>query len=116
MNILLLLRTQDRHGDLTITLRGRLTCICPFNGLRDEATVEIVYVPALSLIELEAFAEYLRTFSDRKLSHEDATREILATLYDETEPRRLTVTTTWAPVEGIDCTVMAGDLPQPAVR
>lgn len=98
---------QKPFSDLTITLRGRLTCICPVNGRTDTAVVEVVYQPFLSLIELESFAAYLSTFAEQKIGHEDATREIIAMLKEEAEPNSLTVTTTWEPVEGIDCTVTA---------
>jgi NADPH-dependent 7-cyano-7-deazaguanine reductase QueF len=99
--------SRSPSPDLTITLRGGLTCTCPFNGRTDSATVVVTYQPALTFIELEAFAAYLAEFATQTISHEDATREILARLNEETEPASLTVTTTWAPVEGIDCIVTA---------
>jgi len=99
---------------LTVTLRGRLACLCPVNDRQDFADVEVTYVPTASLIELASFATYLATFAERHLSHEAATAEIHAMLNEETGAgcNGFRVVTTWAPVEGVSCTVVASDLSQ----
>lgn len=95
------------YKSLVVTLRGRLTCLCPLNDRQDFAIVEVTYEPTTSLIELESFAMYLGTFSDRHITHEAATAEILATLNEESGAgcNGLTVVTTWTPIEGVECTV-----------
>ena len=103
------LAPEAPYRSLVVTLRGQLTCLCPVNDRQDSATVEVTYEPTSSLIELESFAAYLGTFSARHITHEATTAEILATLNAESGAgcNGLTVVTTWAPVEGVECTVRA---------
>lgn len=95
------------RAHLSISLRGRLTCLCPVNGRRDYAAVEVAYCPTGGVLELESFAAYLATYGGRTVSHEDATAEIRAEIAALLKPGDLTVTTTWDAVEGVECVVRA---------
>lgn len=90
---------------LSITLTGHLTCRCPVNGKRDEATVTVAYTPVEMVLELAALAEYLDGFRVREITHEAATAIIADEIRWSVMSDDVTVTTVWAPVEGIDCVV-----------
>lgn len=92
---------------LTLQLAGRLTCLCPVNGRRDYATVEVSYCPTAAVVELESFAAYLATFATETISHEEVTAAIRDEIAEETVPDDLTVRTRWDAVEGIECVVVA---------
>ena len=99
--------TVDPANKLFITIAGRLTCLCPVNGKRDSATVEVSYQPAAgAVVELAAFAAYLAGFESRTVSHEDATAEIADEIRWSIMSDDLTVRTVWEPVEGIECSMV----------
>lgn len=100
--------TINPANRLSISLAARLTCLCPVNTRRDYATVEVSYCPSVgAVIELESFAAYLSTFSERAVSHEDVAAEILSDLQELTQADDLTVRTRWEAVEGVECVVVA---------
>lgn len=92
---------------LSVTLAGRLTCVCPVNERRDHATIQVVYRPVGAAVELESFARYLSHWSETQASHELVTQEIADDIKQATEAEDVTVRTTWEPVEGIACVVVA---------
>lgn len=97
----------DPSNKLSIAIAGRLACLCPVNGRRDSATVEVNYQPSIgAVIELEAFAAYLAGFEGRTVSHEEATLEIADEIRWSIMSDDLTVRTTWVPIEGIECSVV----------
>jgi NADPH-dependent 7-cyano-7-deazaguanine reductase QueF len=96
MNLLKLLDIRP-DAPLSITLRGR----------RDFCTVEIGYSPTLGVLELESVAAYLGSFSERSISHEDATAEIRHDIAALIEPDDLVIRTAWDAIEGIACDVVA---------
>jgi NADPH-dependent 7-cyano-7-deazaguanine reductase QueF len=102
---------DEQAGPLNIALSGQLTCQCPVNGLQDFATVEVRYQPGAALLELGSFAAYLASFAGLAVTHEALTSQIHRALNEAVWPSRLVVTTTWAPIEGIDCTITAGEQP-----
>jgi NADPH-dependent 7-cyano-7-deazaguanine reductase QueF len=93
-------------GDrLSITLTGHMACRCPINGKRDEATVMVTYTPVDMVLELAAFADYLVSFQARPITHEEATAVIANEVRWSVMSDEVTVTTNWAPVEGVECIV-----------
>lgn len=99
--------TVDPDARLSVGLAARLTCLCPVNGRRDYASVEVSYVPTGRVVELESFASYLASFAAETMSHEEATEMVRREVYDAVEPDDLTVRTRWDAVEGVACTVSA---------
>jgi 7-cyano-7-deazaguanine reductase len=97
---------------LSIKLTGLLTCRCPINGKRDTAVVTVTYTPAEMVLELTALADYLAGFQDRSITHEAATAMIADTIRWSVMSDDVTVTTEWAPVEGIDCVVTCSTSPR----
>lgn len=53
---------------------------CPFVDETDRGTVTIGWTCYGSTIELHSLAAYLKTFTDRRISHEDLVAEIADTL------------------------------------
>lgn len=104
-------------GDrLSISLTGRLACRCPVNGKRDEATVTVTYTPAEMVLELTALAAYLADFQDRSITHEAVTAIIADEIRWSVMSDDVTVTTDWAPVEGVGCVITCSTSPRSAVN
>ena len=99
--------TIDPNERLSINLAGRLTCLCPVNGRRDYATVQVSYVPVEAVVELESFGAFLGSFGERTVSHEDVTVEIAEKVQEITQADDVTVRTTWDAIEGVECVVVA---------
>lgn len=98
----------DNETPLEIELTAKnLTCRCPINGLQDCFDVLVRYVPATKLIELGWLRYYLDAFAETPITHEKFTADLLDALVELVVPSYIHVTTTWAPVEGIGCSVRA---------
>ena len=83
------------------------TCVCPLTGQPDFATIEILYVPDQSIVELKSLKLYLWSYRDEGAFHEDVTNRILDDLVDAIAPRRITVRTDWNVRGGIHTVVEA---------
>jgi len=59
------------------------TCLCPRSGYPDFATVHLVTVPNRQVLELKHLKLWLNSFRERRISHEQATADILETLARE---------------------------------
>ena len=67
------------------------TCLCPRSGYPDFATIKVTYTPDKSVVELKSFKLYLNSYRDKKISHEEATNQILSDIEKCIEPRELKV-------------------------
>ncbi|MBN2483809.1 MAG: NADPH-dependent 7-cyano-7-deazaguanine reductase QueF [Candidatus Omnitrophica bacterium] len=77
---------------ITVELVSReFTCICPFSGLPDFATVSIRYTPRRKLIELKALKYYLYAYRNVKVYNEHVVNKILADLKKILQPWQITV-------------------------
>lgn len=97
----------DPSSRVSVSLTARLTCICPFNGFRDYAVIEVSYMPTGRIIELSSFARYLSTFRDKRIGHEEITETIRGMFAYRSNADDVTVRTRWETVEGVDCTVVS---------
>jgi NADPH-dependent 7-cyano-7-deazaguanine reductase QueF len=79
--------------DTDICINGFITHLCPFADETDHGTITVTYRPWHHEIELHSFADYLDSFADTKISHEELTRQIRSELDEWVDPRRLTVRT-----------------------
>jgi 7-cyano-7-deazaguanine reductase len=70
---------------------NEFTCICPFSGLPDFATITIQYIPRKKLVELKAFKYYLYSYRNVKIYNEHAINKILEDLVNVVQPRQMTV-------------------------
>ena len=86
-----------------MTISGDLVHRCPFRDEEDRGAVTITWDVDGATLELHALADYLRTFTNQLVSHEDLTGRIHTDI-TRTGLRGVTVTTTWR-TAGLDVTV-----------
>ncbi len=79
-----------RKIDVELTT-SEFTCLCPFSGLPDFATLTIKYIPAVKLIELKSLKYYLYAFRNVKVYNEHAINKILEDLKQTLNPREILV-------------------------
>jgi 7-cyano-7-deazaguanine reductase len=80
----------ERDYEISISFT-EFTCLCPRSGYPDFATIKIVYVPALKIVELKALKLWLNSFRDKHISHEEVTNLIFTELKKALKPRFLEV-------------------------
>jgi 7-cyano-7-deazaguanine reductase len=80
----------ERDYEIDISF-AEFTCLCPRSGYPDFATIRIVYVPALKIVELKALKLWLNSFRDKHISHEEVTNLIFTELKKALKPRFLEV-------------------------
>lgn len=85
-----------------VTVTGPLDHLCPYRDEVDHGTVIITWYTGTSTYELHSISEYLNSFSDRKLSHEEITQEIQRELWASK------VTTRWS-TAGLAVEVTCGE-------
>jgi len=91
-SILLTLPFEYPKGRTVVTLTtDEFTCICPFSGLPDFASLSIAYIPRTKLIELKALKYYLYAFRNVKVYNEHVINRILIDLKKILSPQELTV-------------------------
>ncbi len=83
------------------------TCVCPFSGLPDQATLIIKYVPNKICIELKSLKYYLYAFRQVKIFHEHVVNRILEDLVAVLDPIEMTVVGKFAVRGGIVSTATA---------
>jgi NADPH-dependent 7-cyano-7-deazaguanine reductase QueF len=105
----------DPSARISVQLVGRLTCRCPVNGERDEATVTITYTPVEMVLELAALADYLAGFQDRSITHEAVTAIIADEIRWSVMSDDVTVATDWTAVESIGCVITCSTSPRSRV-
>jgi 7-cyano-7-deazaguanine reductase len=91
---------------------GEFSARCPFSGLPDFGTVEVVYVPGDWILELKSLKYYFMSWRDIGAAQEDITALLFKDLMAELEnPEQLIVTTEYNVRGGINttCTVDSTD-------
>jgi len=74
-----------RPYEIAITL-PEFTCLCPFSGYPDFATLRLLYQPGPRVMELKAIKLYVNSYRDRAISHEEVANRILDDVVDACEP------------------------------
>ncbi|HPQ40638.1 MAG TPA: preQ(1) synthase [bacterium] len=99
-----LLETFPYQGpSQTITYTSReFSAVCPFSGLPDVATVEIIYIPDEKCLELKSLKLYFVSYRNVGIYQEHATQRIFEDLKTVISPRYLKITTRYATRGGID--------------
>ena len=87
------------------------TAVCPWTGLPDYGTLEIVYVPDQSCIELKSLKYYLLSYRDVGIVQEHAVNRILNDLVAVCQPRSMRITLDYKVRGGIHTSV-AVDYPR----
>jgi 7-cyano-7-deazaguanine reductase len=68
------------------------TCFCPLTGQPDYATIDISYQPADRAIESKSLRNYLWSYRDSGVFHEDVANLILNDLFTQCTPTWMEVT------------------------
>ncbi len=76
---------QDRPYEISIEL-PEFTCLCPFSGYPDFASLRLLYQPRKKVLELKAIKLYINSYRNQKISHEEAANQILDDLVDSCNP------------------------------
>tara|TARA_Y100001968_G_scaffold201510_1_gene185060 strand:+ start:36267 stop:36674 length:408 start_codon:yes stop_codon:yes gene_type:complete len=77
--------SPKRTYEISIDL-PEFTCKCPFSGYPDFAILRLIYQPNNKVLELKAIKLYINSYRDRKISHEEATNQILDDLVAASQP------------------------------
>lgn len=75
-----------RSYEIAITL-PEFTCLCPFSGYPDFASLTLLYQPGPRVMELKAIKLYVNSYRNRAISHEEAANRILDDLVAACEPQ-----------------------------
>lgn len=67
------------------------TCLCPFSGLPDFASLTIRYTPYKRCLELKSLKYYLYSYRQVKIFNEHAVNKILEDLVEVIKPRYMEV-------------------------
>ena len=81
---------------------NEFSAVCPFSGLPDLASLEIIYFPSNRIVELKSFKYYLVSFRQVGIYQEEVTDRIARDLWELLSPHYLCVTTIYATRGGID--------------
>lgn len=65
-----------RAYEISIEL-PEFTCLCPFSGYPDFASLRLLYQPGPKVLELKALKLYVNAWRDRTISHEEVVNRIL---------------------------------------
>ncbi len=83
---------QNQSQDYVVPFMcSEFTSLCPKTGQPDFATIEIVYVPRVKMIESKALKLYLFAFRNTGEFHEDVINRIANDLFRVMDPKYLRV-------------------------
>lgn len=88
-----------------IELRIHGACLCPVNGKQDQYDLTLLYCPSGRVLELGWLADWVEALRFAQISHEDLTNELAEAVISLLGPTWIKIETTWAPIEGVECTV-----------
>jgi 7-cyano-7-deazaguanine reductase len=83
------------------------TCACPRTGQPDFATIEIIYTPNQSIVELKSLKLYMQRYRDIGMFHENVVNKILEDFDAAAKPRKLKIIGSFNPRGGISTIVEA---------
>lgn len=94
-----------------ITINTKMIAICPVTKTLDNYSITIEYKPSCderdgcTYIELKSLREYLDSFRDRAIYHEDLINELLKDIQDSCDPEELRIVLNSEYMGGIRYTV-----------
>lgn len=95
----------DRDYIIVMTL-DEFTCVCPKTGQPDFATLTLEYVPDKKCIELKSFKEYLQSFRNKGIFHENVVNKVIDDLVAAVQPRKIRLEGKFSTRGGIQTTVV----------
>ena len=84
---------------------NEFTCICPWSGLPDFATITINYTPDKKCVELKSLKLYLQSYRDVGIVHENAVNNILDDMVNCCNPQKMEIVIEFNIRGGIKTTV-----------
>ena len=81
---------EDRDYTISIAV-PEFTCLCPKTGLADFATIYIDYVPDKLCMELKSLKNYMHSYRETGVFHENVANLIRDDIINSCQPRKLTV-------------------------
>jgi len=96
---------SDRNYEITMST-PEFTCICPKTGLPDFAVLTLTYVPNATCLELKSFKEYLLTYRNKGIFHENVVNKVVEDIVAVIKPRRLRLEGKFNSRGGIQTTVV----------
>ncbi len=103
----------DTDGLITIETSD-VTAWCPYEGTADYYTVCIEYSPDEYALELMSYRDYLQTFRDEEIGHEEFAQRVFEDLVSLLDPKWLRLTVEAPPRYGLNVTLrhQTGSKPQ----
>jgi len=108
-------RTSVDTGALISIETSDATAWCPYEGTADYYTLRIEYWPDGYAVELMSFRDYLQTFRDEEIGHEEYAKQVYDDLVTVLEPEWLRLVVEAPPRYGLDMTLrhQTGPKPEP---
>lgn len=80
------------NKNISIDIKSQeFSCVCPWSGLPDYATLNIKYIPNKLCVELKSLKYYLQSYRNVRIIHEDAVNRIFEDLNKLLKPKYLYV-------------------------
>jgi len=95
----------DRDYEITMNI-NEFTCVCPKTGLPDFGELRLTYVPDKKCLELKSLKEYILSFRDKGIFHENVVNRVLDDVVAACKPRRANLTGIFNVRGGIQTTVV----------
>lgn len=93
---------------ITVNLStSEFSCLCPFSGLPDFATLTIIYTPRKKIVELKSLKYYLYAFRSVRIYNEHLVNKVLEDLKKILQPYEIIVIGEFTPRGGIKNKVVA---------
>jgi 7-cyano-7-deazaguanine reductase len=109
------LRRTPVETDGLITIEtSDATAWCPYEGTADYYTLRLEYCPEEYAVELMSFRDYLQTFRDEEIGHEEYVERVYEDLRTVLEPEWLRLVGDAPPRYGLDVTIRHQTEPKPA--
>ena len=74
-----------RPYQISITF-PEFTCLCPFSGYPDFASIRLKYEPNQKVLELKSMKLYINSYRNQRISHEAVANQILDEMVRVSEP------------------------------
>lgn len=106
-------RTPVKTDGLITIETSDVTAWCPYEGTADYYTVHLEYWPDEHAVELMSFRDYLQTFRDEKIGHEEFAQRVYDDIVSLLEPEWLRLVIEAPPRYGLNVTLRHQTGPKP---
>lgn len=102
----------ETDGLLTIETSD-VTAWCPYEGTADYYTVKLEYWPDEYVVELMSYRDYMQTYRDQNIGHEEFAASVYEDLRALIDPEWLRLTVIAPPRYGLELTIRHQTGPKP---